>query len=192
MIIKRALFLIFTLFLSQTTLAKSYKTKARTVDKFYIYNLFTEVFGKHNKKLLFEKVIRRNDLYGGGCLPYNSIQMKANFTINDPNIKDTCNKNISEIGEPNFREIGTIRQTHTENLCRELTSNQKNIEHFLSHIELDSNSARNTENINKVVTLFFYKKKEINKYVAALEKKKNLSWSKTAFVLCSSPQWQIL
>ncbi len=191
--IKKVVLIIFVIsFTAHQALGKSYQTHARTVDKFYIYNFFIDIFGNKNKELLYNDVIRRNDLFGGGCLPYNSTQATPSFSIKDPNFQDACNKNISEAGESIFREIGTIRQTHTENLCKKLTSNEQNIIHILAQVDLEKLSNNDLKNLEKVVSIFFYKERQIKKYVHALHKQQDMKWNKIFFILCSSPQWQIL
>ena len=185
-------FVITSIISTTNAYSRSYSIKARTVDKFYIYNFFLDIFGKQNLELLFTKVIKRNDLYGGGCLPYNSTQKKAEFTTNDLNFQDACIKNISEVGEDIFKGIETLRQTHTENICKRLTNKSNNIDYLLSYSGLEKKAVINKINIKEVTSLFFYKEKQIKKYTRILNSKNIESWKNVVFVLCSSPEWQIL
>ncbi len=187
------LLLLVVLFQTQNVVAsKDYTAKLRTADKYYVYNTLVKIFGDKSKDILKKYILTRPEVFAGGCLPYKVSRIQRNNKEIIENEEDSCINHASEIGDPSFKAITTIRQSFTDTACTEIVNNSQNVTFLLGSQKLDLHSKKNYENILQITNLFFFKTKVINRYTKILSEKENISWREIILTICKSPEWQIL
>ena len=187
------LLLFIAIFQAQAILASNiYTKKLRTVDRHYVYSTLRKIFGPESKDTLKKYILTRPEVFAGGCLPYKVSRIKKNNKIEIENEEDSCINHASEIGDPSFKPITTIRQSFTDTACTEIVNSPIHLNFLLDGQKLSIKSDRNYKNVLSVSSLFFFKNKVAKRYTKVLSSKKDLSWREIILTICKSPEWQIL